>query len=234
MTTQQNNHEWGDLWNGEDLSIFSLDDKALPTNPPYNPKLNLSSDARISEDSSNPSFSQSRSNTDSQTPISPENLKGAVAAPSISRTPSALTGGDLATSGYRAAEAYVRPSPIHTVGSVQSYGFDLRSGIFNFTLVTDQLPSEDAPTEIFLPEFHFPRGTAKVEVSSGKWSITVDEADHGLGLIQRLRWWHGKGEQKITVRGLKRKIGAAVGHEDPEDEPGYFEQCQKQTKCQIM
>ena len=145
------------------------------------------------------------------------------------------TGGDLATSGYRAAEAYVRPSPIYTVGTVKSYGFDIRNGIFTFTLETDVSPSEDAPTEVFLPEFHFPSGSAKVEVSSGKWSITVNRADHGLGLIQRLKWWHGTGEQKITVKGLRRKIGAAAGNEEPEEEPGYLEQCrQHSTKCDLM
>ena len=118
---------------------------------------------------------------------------------------------------------------------MKSYGFDLRNGTFNLTLEASVPPSEEAPTEIFLPEFHFPKGSANVEVTSGKWSITVDAADHGLGLIQRLRWWHGKGEQKITVRGLKRKIGAAVGNEDPENEPGYLEQCQQQvSKCAVM
>lgn len=222
------------MWNGEDLSIFSLDDRALPTNPPNKPKPGITSGAITSDDASDPSFSNSRSNNDIQSSISPENLKGTISTPTISRTPSVITGGDLATSGYRAAEAYVRPSPMHTAGIVKSYGFDLRNGTFSFALIADAVPSEDAPTEIFLPEFHFPRGSAKVEASSGKWSITVDEADHGMGLIQRLRWWHGKGEQQITVRGLKRKIGAVIGREDPEDEPGYLEQCQQQTKCCVM
>ena len=100
------------------------------------------------------------------------------------------------------------------------------------TLNCNETPKEDEPTEVFLPEFHFPRESAQVETSSGKWSINVDEADHGMGLMQRLRWWHGTGEQKLTVRGVKRRAGVAMGKEEEE---GYLDQCQQQTnKCSLM
>ena len=88
--------------------------------------------------------------------------------------------------------------------------------------------TEEAPTEIFLPEFHFPRENTEVEVSGGKWSISVDDADGGF--IQRFRWWHGKGEQALTVKGVKRRQGIALGKEEEE---GYLDQCQ-QTRCAIM
>ena len=88
--------------------------------------------------------------------------------------------------------------------------------------------TEDTPTEIFLPEFHFPRENSEVEVSGGRWSISVDDTDGGL--IQRLRWWHGKGEQTLTVKGVKRRQGIAMGKEEEE---GYLDQCQ-QSRCTVM
>ena len=229
----QNNHEWGDQWNGEDLSIFSIDDKPLPMVQSSKPQVPVTNESTTSINTS-PSFSQSRSITGSQTRIMPSNLKETIVTPTISRSPSLVTGGDLATSGYRAAEAYVRPSPIYTAGKVISYVFDLQNCTFSFTLKAEKPPAEDAPTEVTLPAFHFPRQDAKVEVSSGKWSISIDEADQEMGLVQRFRWWHGAGEQKLTIKGIKRKLGSASG-EEREEEVGYLDQCQEQTnKCRVM
>ena len=98
----------------------------------------------------------------------------------------------------------------------------------------EKSPTEDAPTVIFLPEYHFPRKVLQVESSSGKWAISIDEADCGMGLIQRLRWWHGSGRQKLVVYGVKRKLGV-IGEQQEEEEPGYLEQCQNQgEKCVAM
>lgn len=112
---------------------------------------------------------------------------------------------------------------------MKSYGFDLRNATFTFALECQNPATEDVPTEIFLPEFHFPRDGSEVTVSGGKWTISVDDA-HG-GLIQRLRWWHGEGTQSLTVKGIKRRQGMSLGKE--EEEPGYLEQC-GQSKCVIM
>ena len=221
----QNNHEWGDMWNGEDLSIFSLDDKPLPVNPTANADKSAST-STVSVDQTSPSFSQSRS-TDGL-PVSPRNLRDTLKAPSISsqrpKTPAEVG----STPGYRAAEAFVRPSPIATVGKVTSYGFDLRNATFTFSLESPSAASEDVPTEIFLPEFHFPRANTQVEVSSGKWTIRVDDADGGL--IQRLRWQHGAGKQRMTVKGVQRRQGMLLGKEEEE---GYYEKC-KQSNCDLM
>lgn len=122
----------------------------------------------------------------------------------------------------------MRPSPIATVGNVTSSGFDLRNAIFTFSLDCKQPATEDVPTEIFLPEFHFPRDKTAVEVSSGKWTISVDDMDGGL--IQRLRWYHGAGKQSMKVKGVQRRQGMALGKEEEE---GYLEQC-RQSKCIVM
>ena len=114
------------------------------------------------------------------------------------------------------------------MGNVVSYGFDLRSAIFTMTLKSETPASEHVPTEIFLPEFHFPGESIQVDVSGGKWTLNVDDEDGGM--IQRFRWWHGAGDQKVTVKGVKRRQGMSLGKEEEE---GYLDQCQ-QSRCAIM
>ena len=109
-----------------------------------------------------------------------------------------------------------------------SYGFDLRNCTFTFSLESKAAATEGVPTEIFLPEFHFPRDRTGVVVSGGKWSISVDDADGGM--MQRLRWWHGEGRSNMTVTGVKRRQGMALGKEEEE---GYLDRCQ-QSRCSVM
>ena len=89
--------------------------------------------------------------------------------------------------------------------------------------------NEDAPTEVFLPEYHFPRNNLNVEVSSGKWTIEVEDT-YG-GMMQTLRWWHDQGKQSLKVQGVKKRQGMSLGQE--EESPGYLEQC-RQGGCALM
>lgn len=177
-------------------------------------------------DDTRPASSPSQSSPKST--ISPSNLKATLSTPSIasqrSTTPAELAN----TPGYRAAEAYLRPSPRATVENVTAYGFDLRNCTFSLTLNSASAATEQAPTEVFLPAFHFPRDKVQVEVSGGKWTISVDGQEGGA--IQVLRWWHGDGDNTLTVRGVKRRQGFAPGNEEDD---GYLEQCQ-QSRCNIM
>lgn len=216
------------MWNGEDLSIFSLDDKPLPLTPKSNDRDQKSpSISTTSDDRSSPAFSESRSNNNS--PVFPRDLKQSLSTPSLTPHRSDTSAELGSNPGYRAAEAYVRPSPIATVGNVSSYGFDLRNCTFTLSLECNEAATEDAPTEVFLPEFHFPPDGTAVEVSSGKWTISVDDADGGM--IQGLRWWHDQGKQSLTVKGAKRRQGTSLGEED--EAPGYLEQC-RQSGCELM
>ena len=159
--------------------------------------------------------------------MNPRNLRNNLKTPSISSkladSPAELTN----TPGFRAAEAYVRPSPIATVGKILHYGFDLRNCIFTFRLHAHEASTEEKPTEIFLPEFHFPKDNCDIVVTAGKWTISTDEADGGL--IQRLRWWHIEGEHHIKVTGVQKSQNM-LGRDEEE---GYLDQCQ-QSKCAVM
>lgn len=168
--------------------------------------------------------------TSSTPSINPTNISDHIKRPEISnRMPSSP---ELSNSpGLRSAEAFVRPSPIATVGDVVSYGFDLKSCTFTFSLNANQVAKEDLVTEIHLPEYHFPPAKTTVEVTGGTWSIDVVDVD-GEGM-QVMRWWHGEGEQSMTVKGIKRKLGA-MGQE-ADDEVGYYEAVrQLATNCVIM
>lgn len=160
-----------------------------------------------------------------QATVNPENIKAKLQTPSIS---SKQTDAPELTNapGYRAAEAYIRPSPLHTLGTLLEHGFDLRNSIFKLRLDAHKSSTEHTPTEVYLPGVHFPKDKCDVQVTGGKWSISVDD-EHG-GLVQRLRWWHAEGEQELKVTGVP--ISMVLGMED---EDGYLEQCQ-QNRCALM
>ncbi len=130
---------------------------------------------------------------------------------------------DLERAGYRAAEAYIRPAPVAVHGIVTSFGFDLCNCVFTLTLNAPTSTREAAPTEIFLPEWHFPGNAMSVEVTGGKWTISVIDDQ------QTLRWWHAEGPQKITVKGVKQRLGTIWTSDDDES---YLRQYQQQ--CSMM
>jgi hypothetical protein len=227
-----NTHEWGDNWNGEDLSIYSVDDRPLPN------ALQMTK-STTSLDTDSPSFS--RASLSDGNAVRPANLKATLSsetmstsAPSLRKTAlTATTANDdrpINVPGYRAAEAYTRPVPTAVHGDIVSYGFDLLRCTFTLKLAAPSPTAESAPTSVFLPEWHFPGsgGATTVEVSGGKWEISVGEDE-----CQRLRWWHAEGEQILTVRGVARKSGKAEEGRGYEEEAGYLEQCQKES-CVLM
>ena len=210
----------GDQWNGEDLSIVSLDDQVLPISAvPSRGSAGASSTSLVDN--------KFQDNQINDAAVNPGNLRATMRTPSIASHRSDAPAEITNSPGYRAAEAYVRPSPIATVGTILQSGFDLRNGVFTFRLKADKATSEDNPTEVFLPEFHFPKDKCSVATSSGKWSISMDESNGGL--VQILRWWHGEGEQNLKVTGVLR-ARQLTGQDE-----GYLNECQYTTnKCSVM
>lgn len=212
----RNDHTRGDQWNGEDLSIVSLDDKPLPESPiPDNLPINKLT-ASLARNSIG-----SRDVADDRT-VTPDNLKRALTNPSISSAPSLKDPEITNAPGYRAAEAFVRPTPTVVAGDVVSSGFNLRQCTYELKLSAPAQASDEAPTIVVLPEYHFPKDQCQVTVSSGKWELSTDD-DEGTP-IQRLRWWHAEGEQSMRINGLVRKHNVPEG---TAEEAGYLEQCQR-------
>lgn len=146
--------------------------------------------------------------------MTPSNLRRTLTNASITSVPQPTS----TTPGYRAAEAFVRPAPISVAGTITGYFFDLKGCEFNLTLEAEKEAGGEAPTVVFLPEYHFPKDGCTVEVTSGKWEISSDEEEGPI--VQRLRWWHGEGEQRIRIGGLVRRYNAAEG---TEGDGGYYE-----------
>jgi len=220
----ENQHDLGDKWNGEDLSIFSLDDRPLPLSPiPQS-----SNNASTTSLNQRPSPGARQEFSDEAT-VNPGNLNTKLKTPSMRSEPVSNTPELTNSPGFRAAEAYVRPSPFHTMGRILQYGFDLRNCVFTFSLKAHKASSEETPTEIFLPEFHFPKDLSQIDVSGGKWAISVE--DYNGSMVQKLRWWHHEGEHQIKIKGVQRRQNMALGKEEEE---GYLDQCQQSTKCSVM
>lgn len=125
--------------------------------------------------------------------------------------------------GSRALEAFVRPSPVVVAGIPKSYGFDMRSCTFSLIMIPfKESPAEDAPTEIFLPEYFFHDNEPEITVSSGRWEA------YRPGQV--LRWWHSaSGEQSLRITSGYRREGL-VGTDNDDVEGWYY----WNSKCQIM
>ena len=218
MYAATNDHQWVDQWNGEDLSIFSVDDK-VPEASPLPRNLNQSSSSLLKM--STGSKKKEGSSADDEL-ITPGNLQRTLTTPSISSSRSTKNPELTNAPGYRAAEAFIRPTPTLVAGDVVSSGFDLRKCSYEFKVSAHKPASEDAPTIVYLPEFHFPKDNCDVSVSAGKWEISTDDTEGPM--LQRLKWWHPAGEQTLSVAGLVRKHNVPEGSTE---EAGYLEQCQQ-------
>jgi hypothetical protein len=228
----QNDHERGDQWNGEDLSIVSVDDKPLPVSAlPKTPDLNQSTSSLLKPPNT-ASSGQQKKESDDDNSVTPANIKRTLTNPSIMSEPSSRRPELTTNPGYRAAEAYVRPAPITTAGLITNYTFDLSRCQFSMKLQAPKEAEPGAPTVIFLPEYHFPKDACTVEVSSGKWELSSDEDE--TVLLQKLKWWHGEGDQSVLVTGVVKKLNGdgVPGAEDV----GYYEACNQGGwgNCRLM
>jgi len=225
--TATNSHYWGDNWNGEDLSIYSAEDRPLPASPS-----NRDSELGLSVDPSHPSYSESQ--REGTVPATPGSIQKTLSIDGMSRNGPPSSSADDGPAGFRAAEAYVRAAPVAVHGAIESYGFDLRSCTFHLNLTAPSPTAQDYPTEVFLPAFHFPQSNQRttVEVSGGKWEIRIVESVEGAPQ-QIFRWWHGEGEQHCTIKGLRRKRGQVLEEETVDE--GYLEQFLPMVKnCSVM
>lgn len=132
------------------------------------------------------------------------------------------------TDRLRAAPAYVRPYPMATHGDIIAYGFDLKTCVFELKTVATSKAEEGAPTEVFLPEYHFPNDNIIVEVSAGRWMMDREEKA-GVS-IPLLKWWPPIGEQKLRVKGSTKRLGMIMAGED---DGSFIERC-RESVCAIM
>jgi hypothetical protein len=143
-----NTHEWGDDWNGEDLSLWSRNDvkSADPDDTLATPRSRKSSSASSSQSATKPMASLTSLSSSSR---SSTNLPELVPGDGEYNAPSLLN-------GLRAASAFCRPFPVATVGTPASIEFDMKSSQFEYVVdVTAAELQHGLPTEIYLPFLHY-------------------------------------------------------------------------------
>ena len=94
-------------------------------------------------------------------------------------------------SGGRALAAFIRPYPVATAGEPLELSFNIRSGRFSFRFRGD--PTVTAPTEIFVPSYHY-GGGVEVSISDGVYDYQPE--------IQRLYYWpeNPEGEHWLRIK----------------------------------
>lgn len=145
-------HDWGDNWNGEDLSIWCPDD-VKGADAENSSELGI---RRRRRSTSSTSSARSRGLT-GLTPLS-----SALASRSSLNLPELVPGdGDYNApnllNGSRAAAAFCRPFPVATVGTPASIDFDIKSSEFSYAVdvTAAELDRVDLATEIYLPFLHY-------------------------------------------------------------------------------
>jgi glycosyl hydrolase family 5 len=202
--TENNTHDWGDQWNNEDFSIYSIDDPTLPLKSPgATPRRRDSNSLRqiLSRNSSN-TLSRVPSRTLSRTP---SNTSSRAPSRTTSRTPTidlSMSSLSLAEDGkkkYRAGEAHIRPWPIAVCGKVLSFEFDMAKQKFSLEIEGDSVDETAEPncSEIYIPEFYYPKAEMEVDVSSGRYDLCLDKD------MRKLQWFHEGGKQYITINRAK-------------------------------
>ncbi len=93
--------------------------------------------------------------------------------------------------GGRALPAVIRPHARAIAGEPVRMAFDYRRGRFEFEFRHD--PAVQAPTEIYLPNYHYGEG-CRITVSDGTYEVDQEQ--------QTLEYWHGTESDihRITVK----------------------------------
>ena len=131
-----NSNDYGDQWNGEDLSIFSRVKRKMSSFFESHSRLSMTNLDTVSSDEKRDSAQGS-----SLERISKSKTRGPRRLPS-----------DLNLGG-RALEAVVRPYAVATSGTPIFLSFDIKSGEMIFSFDSD--PSVSAETEFFIPHLQY-------------------------------------------------------------------------------
>jgi len=145
-----NTHLEGDQWDGEDLSVWSKDDREATQNPVKS--------------------LTSRKKDESQISLLPEKNEGKSVSVSVISSPNRSPDGSLSISGLedppslldlndgaRALPAFCRPHPVAVVGRIKFFEFDIRSSVFTLevNVRAGEVLNTTLPTEIYLPLVHY-------------------------------------------------------------------------------
>lgn len=176
-----NSHQWGDLWNGEDLSLWSADDIRPMIAQRYSDDVKNISTTTISVAPT----AIGAPTTSSISLAVPSSASTLVNPPMLSfpdLSPALIARGEfpfaLIHDGARAVGAFSRPFPVQTVGEPVRIDFDISTSKFTLRVKVSPSdfptsPDDDADglvTEVFLPYVHY-----AASLQDGSVSLTSDE-----------------------------------------------------------
>lgn len=198
-----NSHEWGDDWNGEDLSIWSKDDVKGSESDSAGPSRSASTTSRRSSRSNAPSTLSAMSSSSNS--VSSINLPELVPGEGDYNAPNLLN-------GSRAAAAFCRPFPVATVGTPASIEFDIKSSEFHYSvdITAAELDHVGLPTEIYLPFLHY--GAHDV-AAAASGDLGNRRKHNGAAKSER---WAKKQERKIRSESMSSSTSSISSTEDDE------------------
>ncbi|KAH9465514.1 hypothetical protein Pst134EA_013397 [Puccinia striiformis f. sp. tritici] len=169
-----NSHQWGDLWNGEDLSLWSSDDamyqgsKYAEKSSRHGKVLGRPFQYNYGAQSAGPTPNASaltlnhRTNQCSETDLIRKGVYTPVAGLGSGSDSSLDLNLMNLNDGARALPAFCRPFPVATVGIPTYFNFDIHTASFELTVEVDtekdsgsEWGNEELPTEIYVPAVHF-------------------------------------------------------------------------------
>ncbi|GAA6008984.1 hypothetical protein JCM10207_004055 [Rhodosporidiobolus poonsookiae] len=201
-----NSHEWGDKWNGEDLSVWSPDDAVAMESSRTAAAQRARQRGDVHPSEGGLVATKQTSAASSSTSLS--------SAPSVKSFTSHLVTPVTEPShpinlndGARALTSFVRPYPFKTVGTPKSLDFDIHKAKFALTVQVnaDDVADPDLPTEIFVPLVHFAAHPAKIS-----YHVAAAASEHHPGGVVR----HppsgniGGEDEDPTALALKVKVSA--------------------------
>lgn len=213
----ENCHDWGDLWNLEDFSIWSKDDLPgldLQGGNNYTEWLLNNSIKRKSPfptSSASVGHSTGSGDTESVNSHSDGSInkelvreithsytdsKGKYSGRGTSNWSNGLNI-DL-TGGIRAVNAIVRPVPFLVNGNTNICEFDVTSKSFHLEILNVKSGSEEiAPSVIVLPERHYPNNNFRIRVSAGTFELKQNP------ITQWVEWNHSESPDKVVIMDVR-------------------------------
>lgn len=217
----ENCHEWGDLWNLEDFSIWSKDDQSDTKfvegntysewlNNNFSIKKHINFNKNISDHNNNDNLEIESSNSLSDTSISKKLVKettyhykdnyGLPESSSSSNEDENLDNNYInLTDGVRAINSIIRPVPVLVNGDVKKCQFDYKNKSFHLEIINSrfQKNEENSPDIILIPMYHYYDKNFQVKVSNGIFCIRHNP------VIQWIEWDHSRSEDRIVKLDIK-------------------------------
>ncbi|KAG0152071.1 hypothetical protein CROQUDRAFT_650110 [Cronartium quercuum f. sp. fusiforme G11] len=155
-----NSHAWGDLWNGEDLSLWSADDAACHEAGYTEPS------TKFGRTLARPHQYTYGARSNGPTPDGSAVTLLMRSQPSLAGQAIEPDGTGIGTrelnlnDGARALPGFCRPFPVATVGVPVYFNFDIASATFELTVEVSAVEEDEAwanglATEIYIPAAHF-------------------------------------------------------------------------------